>query len=229
MHKPSRALAGVVALLTATGLALAAGSNSPALRHRGDNVSGHSGTQGDTAAAKDKDNRHGRVSPSATQRAKAGRARRDRVMEQLRHPGDGAVQGRPAGHRSGRRRHGGGPCLRLRQPQAARPDRVRCRLARAARGGTDGQGRGGAVPAALRRPATPASTVCWPSAFATAPRTTSARRWPAARGAGRGDAVGAAAAPESRSGIPAAADADGDANRAGRGAHRRPAPGRPTW
>jgi extracellular elastinolytic metalloproteinase len=71
MHKPSRALAGLVALITATGLALAAGSNSPALGTRSD-VSRHSATQGDTAAAKDKDNRHGRLSPSATQRAKAG-------------------------------------------------------------------------------------------------------------------------------------------------------------
>jgi extracellular elastinolytic metalloproteinase len=74
MRRPrnqSRALAGLVALVTATGLALAAGSNSPALASRGDNAR-HSGTQGDTIAAKDKDNRHGRVSPSATQRAKAG-------------------------------------------------------------------------------------------------------------------------------------------------------------
>ena len=71
MQRPSRALAGLVALITATGLALAAGSNSPALGTRSD-VSRHSATQGDTAAAKDKDNRSGHVSPSATQRAKAG-------------------------------------------------------------------------------------------------------------------------------------------------------------
>src|SRR5215510_10401046 len=70
MQRPSRALAGLVAVITVTGLAIAAASNNPALASRSD-TSRHSGTQGDTAAAKDKDNRRGHVSPSATQRAKA--------------------------------------------------------------------------------------------------------------------------------------------------------------
>ena len=70
MRKPSRALAGIITLLAASGLALAAGANGPAFAARGDNV-GHSGMQGDAAKAKDKDNRQGRVSPSAIQRARA--------------------------------------------------------------------------------------------------------------------------------------------------------------
>ncbi len=70
MQRPSRALAGLVAVITVTGLAIAAASNNPALASRSD-ASRHSGTQGDTVASKDKDNRRGHISPSATQRAEA--------------------------------------------------------------------------------------------------------------------------------------------------------------
>ena len=71
MRNPSRLLAGIVALTTATGLAVAAGSSSSALASGSDSLRRSSAPQGDTAAAKDKDNRHGRLNPSATQQAKA--------------------------------------------------------------------------------------------------------------------------------------------------------------
>jgi len=71
MRNPSRLLAGIVALTTATGLAVAAGSSSSALASGSDSLRRSSAPQGDTVAAKDKDNRHGRLNPSATQQAKA--------------------------------------------------------------------------------------------------------------------------------------------------------------
>ncbi|MCI0687068.1 MAG: M36 family metallopeptidase [Sporichthyaceae bacterium] len=72
MRKPSRTLAGTIALLTTAALAVAAGTSNSALASgSGDLGRSHAAPQGDTAASKDKDSRKGHLNPSATQLARA--------------------------------------------------------------------------------------------------------------------------------------------------------------
>jgi extracellular elastinolytic metalloproteinase len=71
----SRALAGTIALLTAAVFALASGPGSLAATPGGQvRDSGRSTYQGDQSRARDKDNRKGRVAPTARQRARADAA-----------------------------------------------------------------------------------------------------------------------------------------------------------
>ena len=156
MRTRSRALAGTMALLTGAVLVLATSPGSSAADPGGSAQSDAQrttpgGVPGEQQKSKVKDNRSGRVDPTARQRERAAglRAR----WNALGTPAVLASAGTPLATGLPADAGGGRPGLRRRQPGRARPDRGRGRRPRGAHRGPDRRRRRRHHAAALRRPA----------------------------------------------------------------------------